>query len=155
MTPWEARTVHLAAIAVGGSGLVYAWMQWCLQPVDEFALVNHPWQPTVQHLHVLLAPTLVFAIGLVWSGHVLQRLRDHRRNRRRTGLVLVGATLPMVLSGGLVQVCSDEGWRRIWGIAHGAASLLWVSTYIAHQVSRRRALAGKDEAQHPIASPKR
>jgi hypothetical protein len=155
VTPGEARAVHLAVLAVGGSGLVYAWMQWCLHPVDEFALVNHPWQPTVQHLHVLLAPTLVFAIGLVWNGHVLPRLRDRGRNRRRTGLLLVGATLPMVLSGYLVQVCSDEGWRRICGIAHGAVSLLWVSAYLAHQLALRRPVAGPEVVgrEHQPPSP--
>ncbi|HXO18770.1 MAG TPA: hypothetical protein VOA87_02470, partial [Thermoanaerobaculia bacterium] len=70
MTRLEAWTVHAATILVGSTGLVYAWMRYLLAPADPFAVVNHPLQPLVQHLHVLAAPLLVFAVGLIWRRHV-------------------------------------------------------------------------------------
>ena len=69
---------HLINLAVCGTGLVYAWMRYLVEPVDEWAVVNHPWQPHMQHLHVLLAPLLVFAVGLIWSAHVLGKLKNGR-----------------------------------------------------------------------------
>src|SRR5262249_30052763 len=119
-------------LATAGTGAVYAWMRWWLQPVDEFAVVNHPWQPTVQHLHVLAAPLLVFAVGLVWSAHALPRLRERNPARRRTGLILVLGLWPMVLTGVLVQVVADERWRVVAGYAHGVASALWTASYGGH-----------------------
>jgi hypothetical protein len=127
-----ARFVHASVLATAGTGAVYAWMRWWLQPVDEFAVVNHPWQPTVQHLHVLAAPLLVFAVGLLWSAHALPRLREGNPARRRTGLLLVLLVWPMVLTGVLVQVVADERWRAIAGYAHGVASALWTAGYGGH-----------------------
>jgi hypothetical protein len=31
-------------------------MRCLAEPADEWAVVNHPWQPHLQHLHVLAAP---------------------------------------------------------------------------------------------------
>ena len=74
--------VHTANLLVGGTGLVYAWMRYFMRPADEWAVVNHPWQPHLQHLHVLVAPTLVFAVGLIWTGHVVAKYGNGSRNRR-------------------------------------------------------------------------
>ena len=66
MTRAEAWCLWLASLLVGGTGIVYAVMRYACTPADPFAVVNHPWQPQAQHWHVLLAPTLVFALGLIW-----------------------------------------------------------------------------------------
>ncbi len=50
-------------------------MKFLMESADEWAVVNHPWQPHVQHLHVLAAPLLVFACGLLWKNHVLEKMR--------------------------------------------------------------------------------
>ena len=46
-----------------------------------------PWQPAVQHLHVLAAPLLVFALGLIWKAHAWPgvRLRVAARRAQRAG----------------------------------------------------------------------
>ena len=131
--------LHLANLAVSGTGLIYAWMSYLLQPVDEWAVVNHPWQPLVQHLHVLSAPLLVFAIGLIWSVHALAKLRNGRRGRA-SGLGLMALFLPMAASGYLLQVAVDPEWRRRWIVIHIVSSLLWVGALAVHQV---RALLSK------------
>jgi hypothetical protein len=131
--------LHLANLAVSGTGLIYAWMSYLLQPVDEWAVVNHPWQPLVQHLHVLAAPLLVFAIGLIWSVHVLGKLQNGHRVRA-SGLGLMALFLPMAASGYLQQVAVDPEWRRRWVVIHVISSLLWVGAIVVHQV---RSLVGK------------
>ena len=135
--------LHLANLAVSGTGLIYAWMSYLLQPVDEWAVVNHPWQPLVQHLHVLSAPLLVFAIGLIWSVHALAKLRNGRRGRA-SGLGLMALFLPMAASGYLLQVAVDPEWRRRWVVIHIVSSLLWVGALAVHQV---RALLSKAAGQ--------
>jgi len=131
--------LHFANLAVSGTGLVYAWMRYLADPVDEWAIVNHPWQPLMQHLHVLSAPLLVFAIGVIWSVHAIAKLRNGSRGRA-SGLGLMALFLPMAASGYLLQVAVDPEWRRRWIWIHVMSSLLWVVVFVAHQV---RAVVGK------------
>jgi len=138
MTRGEAWCQHLANALVGGTGLVYAWMRYLAEPADEFAVVNHPWQPDVQHLHVLFAPLLVFATGLIWSAHVWARVRSGFKPRRKLGLGLVALLLPMIASGYLLQVSVEEGTRAFYGWTHLVTSLAWLLVYIAHQLAPRQ-----------------
>lgn len=137
MTRREAWCVHLAALGVGGTGLVYGWMRYFLRPNDEFALVNHPLQPTLQHAHLLLAPLLLFAVGLVWSEHAWQRVRAGFPVRRPTGLVLFALFWPMVVSGVGVQLAEAEGTRALAIWSHALSGTLWCAAYLVHLVSGR------------------
>lgn len=134
MSRATAWCVHLSALLVGGTGLVYAWMRYLCAPADEWSLVNHPWEPDVKTWHLLTAPLLVFAVGLVWRAHVWVRLRSGSRPRRRTGVALALAFLPMVLSGYLLQVAVDENWRTIWIWTHAVFGIGWAPIYLIHQL---------------------
>lgn len=138
MTKRTAWFLHLSALLVGGTGLVFGWMLYLAEPVDEFAIVNHPWQPDVQHLHVLTAPLLVFTCGLIWFAHVWRRIRSGYPHRRKTGIVLAVLLGPMIASGYLIQVSVDPTWRLAWVWTHGVSSSLWVIVYVAHQFSGRQ-----------------
>lgn len=137
MSRAEARLIHLAQLLVGGTGLVYAVMLYLLEAPDEFTLLHHPWQDETQALHVLTAPLLVFAIGLVWKRHAWQRVRSGYRARRATGLTLVAAFAPMVASGYLIQTAVEPGWRTAWIVIHVAVSLLWLLSYVVHLLRPR------------------
>jgi hypothetical protein len=129
--------MHLSNLLVGGTGLVYAWMLYFLKPVDEFAVVNHPWQPHVQHLHILVAPILVFVVGLVWHRHVWAHWKKGGPRGKRTGLSMALTLTPMVLSGYLIQTAVDPTWRKVWVVVHLSASALWLLIYLAHQRPRQ------------------
>jgi hypothetical protein len=137
LSPNEARFLHVSTALVGASGLVYGWMLYFAEPADEFSVVNHRWQPDVQHLHILVAPLLVFACALVWRDHVWHRVRSGFAARRPTGLALFALVWPMIASGYLVQVSVDEGWRNAWIVLHVASSCLWLAAYAIHQLSPR------------------
>ena len=137
MTRAEAWFLQATNGLVAGTGLVYGWMLYLSEPVDEFAVVNHPWQPDVQALHVVLAPALVFACALVWRAHVWARVRSGYPTRRRSGLTLFGLFVPMVASGYLLQVSADEAWRRVWIVLHVATSVIWIGAWIVHQFTPR------------------
>lgn len=137
MTRQTAWFVHVTSALVAGTGLVYGWMAYFATPEDEFAVVGHPFQPTFQHLHVLAAPFLVFACGLVWKSHVWSRIRSGFRHHRRTGIALAALLLPMIASGYLLQVTTDETLRTAWVWTHVSTSCVWTVVYVAHQVLRR------------------
>lgn len=144
MNAWERWTVHLANVLVGGTGLVYAWMLYVLEPVDEFSVVHHPWQPLVQHLHIWVAPLVVFGAGLIWREHIWKHYTQGVPGRRRSGLSLLLSLAPMVVSGYLIQTSVDETWRGIWVGIHLTTSALWLLGYFGHFVPaqiRRRARA--------------
>jgi hypothetical protein len=135
MNRLEAWILHVSSLLVGGTGLVYAWMVYLVKPADPYAVVNHPLQPVVQHLHILVAPLLVFAAGLVWHRHALAHWRQGVDHRRRSGGSLIFTLVPMVISGYLIQTAVDGGWREIWVAVHLTASGLWLLGYGAHQAT--------------------
>lgn len=152
MSRAEAWFLHLSTLLVAGTGLVYAWMRYLLTPADPFAVVNHPLQPTFQHLHVWTAPLVVFAAGLIWRAHVWKHFRQGVRHRRSSGLALLLNLAPMVVSGYLIQTAVTSAWRTAWVSVHLVASGLWVAGYTAHLLSRRRARV-RDRSRTPAGAP--
>lgn len=144
MNRFESTLVHLSNIAVGGTGLVYALMLYVMESDDPFSVVNHPLQPQVQHLHVLLAPLFVFAVGLIWQRHIWSHWQRGIRRARRSGASLLLLLVPMVASGYLLQVTVDPQWRNAWEIVHLATSGIWVLAFVVHfgRSGRRRRNSG-------------
>jgi hypothetical protein len=136
MGPAEAWFLHLANLAVAVTGIVYGLFRWLIGPIDEFSL-SHPWQPAWQHLHILVAPFLVFGIGLIFRDHALRLLRSSVKVRRRSGWSLLACAAPMVLSGYLLQVSSDPVWRGVWMWTHISTSTVWIVAYLTHQFVRK------------------
>ena len=155
MSSGQRGLLHAANAAVCVSGLVYAWMRYIAEPADEWAVVNHPWQPHLQHLHVLAAPLLVFAVGLVWSVHILGKLQNGQTNRA-AGIGLTALFLPMVASGYLLQVAVAPGWRQTWIWLHVLSSLLWIAAFVVHQVRAITAKSASDKSTvglEPVVTP--
>lgn len=152
MTRGQARAIHAATALVGVTGLVYGWMRYFAVPADEFAVVNHPWQPELQALHILFAPLLVFAVGLVWRDHIWARITFGSPARRRGGLALTFLVFPMIASGYLLQTAQAEAWRAIWIWVHGTTSCLWLALYLIHQATPRRTRAARRAARTAHAS---
>jgi hypothetical protein len=136
---FELWLIHLSTALVGGTGLIYAWMLWGMESADPFAVVNHPWQPAIQHLHVWTAPLLVFAAGMIWRAHVWEHWTRGVRARRRSGIGLVLTLVPMVASGYLIQTAVSDGWRTAWVAVHLTTSVFWLTGYLVHQFSSRSA----------------
>jgi len=137
MNGWRRWIVYLATFAAGITGVVYAVMRFLLKPKDPWSVVNHPWQPAVQHLHVLTAPLLVFAVGLIWETHVVQKWRNGRGGKRWSGIALAALFSLMAASGYLLQVSVDEGWRSFWSTSHLYVSLLWLGLFAGHWLAAR------------------
>lgn len=139
MTRSQAWFVHVANLLVAGTGVLWAWMLLVVEPVDDFALQNHPLQDETQAAHVLTAPLLLVALGIAWAVHVAPYLASGARARRRTGLALVSLAVPLCASGYLLQVSTDESWRALWSWLHLGTGAAWVVGYLVHQFTPRTA----------------
>jgi hypothetical protein len=128
----DAWLLHVSNGLVMITGLVYAWMAYFAQSDDPYAVVGHPWQPHVQHAHVLVAPLLVLMLGHLWSRHMEPHLQRNTRNTRSSGLGMLLAAMPMVFSGYAIQTAVEPHWRTVWVVVHLAASLFWIGGYLIH-----------------------
>lgn len=154
MSRFEAWLLHAATALVGGTGLVYAWMRYLARPTDPYAVVNHPLQPLVQHLHIWLAPLLIFAVGVIWQSHVVQRWRREVHRCRWSGVSLLLTVAPMVASGYLLQTAVSPAWRTAWLAVHLTTSGLWLAAYPAHLLQRaRRGAPSRRRTAEPVSPP--
>jgi hypothetical protein len=138
MSPRQRFVTHLANVLVGGTGLVYFVMKYLMVAQDEFAVVNHPWQPHVQHLHVLAGPLLVFAIGWMWGGHISPKWKGALGTASRSASAMVFCFAPLVASGYLLQISVEPLWRTVFLWLHLLTATLWVGSYVAHALLRLR-----------------
>ena len=143
MSRAEAWFLQIANLAVAGTGLLYAWMLWLAEPADPYAVVNHPWQPQTQAAHVLAAPLLVLAVGMMWRRHAWARIRSGHAPRRSTGLLLAASFWPMAASGWLHQVAVEEAWRNAWSWIHLVTSALWTAAFLTHLLRPEQARIAK------------
>lgn len=141
MSPALRWATWVTTVPMVVTGALYAWMAYALEPADPLDVVNHPWQPTVLHLHVLVAPAWLVVLGMLWSSHVVPKLQSQAKPRRRSGLAVLGLALPMLASGYLLQTAVDDGWRTNWRVVHVVVSAAWTGAFGGHVWLRLRRLA--------------
>jgi hypothetical protein len=152
MTRGEAWLFHASNALVAASGLAYAWAAYLAEPEDPYAIVNHPLQPDLQHLHVLVAPLLVFAGGVVWRSHVAAKLRGNGTTRRTSGWTLLVALAPCAMSGYAIQVATEDSWRFAFVAVHLVTSALWIAGSLVHVLARRSERAAAQDAPLPSST---
>lgn len=142
MKRWVYQGMIQANLWVGGTGIVYGVMRYFMESSDPYAVANHPWQPHLQHLHILTAPALVFFFGVFWIAHAMPYKNSNEQEGRKTGLSMIYLAFPMILSGYLLQVSAEEIWRNLWIVLHISTSLLWITAFLLHWIIHVR-LRGK------------
>ncbi|MFQ5689474.1 MAG: hypothetical protein ACE5HQ_04285 [Gemmatimonadota bacterium] len=144
MTTFERWVVWTTSILTAATGVGYYWARYLTAPAEPFSVVHHPLEPIFLEIHILAAPALVFALGLIAGRHVWQHLRSGIRRGRRSGIVVLAAVAPMILSGYLLQVLTGEGWLRAMSLTHLAFGLLYVGGIMTHRWTRSlRAAPGR------------
>ena len=143
MKRWELFLLHASALAIAISGVVYGFMKYAMTGSDPDSPLGHPWQPGVLKAHVLAAPFLVFAFGLVARGHALPKWKSGETPGKTTGGSLLGLAAPLVLSGYALQVLTGDALRKGMGWGHTAAGVLYVLGYAAHLLKRSSAVGGE------------
>ena len=125
---WLHVTVALTAI----TGIVFAVMKYLMKSEDEFSVVNHPLQPHMLAMHVVVAPAVLFVLGWTFSNHILPKYRFGNGRNRRSGITQALLIIPMALSGYLLQVSVNETLREAMAWSHWIASGVFVVGYVSH-----------------------
>lgn len=146
MTRFEKGLLQGSAIIVAGTGFVYMGMKYGLQPAQPWDAVNHPLQPLILKLHILSAPFLVFAIGLIATRHIWRHYRENVAKGRRSGITTVLFTGPMVVTGYLIQAVTHVGWLQAIAMGHIAFSVVFTAGLLVHEVAVRRRSVRADSA---------
>lgn len=133
MTRFQRGLLLWSSALTALTGIVYWWMDTMLHPVDEWAVVNHPLQPWVLKAHILVAPVLVFAIGLIATEHIWKHVRSAVRRGRRTGLITMAVIVPMILTGYLIQAVTAEPWLRLIVWTHLGTGLAYALGVVLHR----------------------
>ncbi|MGK2856548.1 MAG: hypothetical protein ACSLFQ_05020 [Thermoanaerobaculia bacterium] len=137
MTPAQKLLLNATTAILTITGAVFAWMKYFMKTDDPFAVANHPWQPHMLHIHVVAAPVAVFVIGAIWAAHVKPKHEAGIKSRRKTGLAALWMIAPMVLSGYLMQVLTNERLVEAMKITHWVSSALFVVGLFVHQLLRK------------------
>ncbi|NIN72301.1 MAG: hypothetical protein GTO46_10380 [Gemmatimonadetes bacterium] len=139
MNRFERWTLWLSAALSALTGIGLLWTKYFIQSDTEWAVINHPLQPVFLKAHILTTPVLAFALGLIATRHIWKHYRAGITRGRKSGIVAMLATVPMVLTGYLIQVVTHLGFLRLLAVAHIALGLLFTVKLILHQAIVRRA----------------
>lgn len=141
MSRLTAWTIHCATLVLFATGIWLAWLTLFATEVDDFDPelfeMQPDWHPWLVAVHILVAPLLLFATGVVWMSHVRGRLLLGLPERRRTGLLLAGVLFPMVGCGYLLQVTDAETARTVLSWAHAGLGVAFGTVYGIHQLGPR------------------
>jgi hypothetical protein len=151
MKRWESWVNRIGVALAGASGIVYGVMKYFLAGTNPDSRLGHPWQPWVLAAHVLAAPVAVFGLGLLWRSHALGRLQLGEREGRRSGLMILRVTPPLVFSGYLVQVLTGDPLRKATGWLHAALGVVFALAIVLHLIGSRL----PDDAAEPPPKAKR
>ena len=155
MKPFARWCIWVGSVVSGLTGLVYWWMEHMMEPVSEWAVINHPLQPWVLKAHIVTAPLLVFAIGLVATDHIWKQYRLGIRAGRRSGVSAMWVFVPMVVSGYLIQAVTAPTWLSALAWIHLGTGLAFLAGLGVHQVvvPRRRARRAQREVDLTVYRP--
>lgn len=147
MSRVERRLLDAGVALTALSGLTYYVMKTWMKPRDPDSVLGHPFQPYALAIHVLAAPLLVFALGLVFREHVVEKWRGGPLvPGRQGGALIVAIALPMVLSGYALQAIASSNGRTLLSDLHLASGVLFALLFALHLAgtrARRRAAAGR------------
>lgn len=128
--------LHVSIAITALTGAVFAVMKYLMRSADEFAVVNHPLQPSMLSAHVVVAPLALFILGWTFSNHMLPKKRFGDDTGRKSGTSAMWLIVPMTASGYLLQVSVEETLRQAMAVAHWISSGLFVIVYVIHLLKR-------------------
>ena len=153
MTAIERWALWLTTVATAGTGTAYMWMKYFMEPLDEWAVINHPLEPLMLKLHIVSAPVLVFVFGAVLARHVIPQLRNDKRPMSKSGLLVASGIAPMVLTGYLIQVVTHEPALKMLAATHIALGVTYVVILGVHALRRSPAPAQGRTVRERVQRP--
>lgn len=141
MKPFQKWLLWSSSAVTGVTGVAYWWLKHMMTPTDSWAVINHPLQPWMLKAHIVAAPVLVFAVGLVAADHIWKHFRQGVKRGRHSGLLAMWVLAPMVLSGYLIQAVTQPTWLVALEWIHVGAGMTYLLSVAAHLQVFHRALS--------------
>lgn len=150
MNRFEKWSLWSTAIVTALTGFGFFWTKYLVDSGDPFSVINHPLQPWLLKAHIITAPLLVFAVGLITLRHIWPHFRAKIPWGRRSGIITAFATAPMVVTGYVIQAVTHEGWLFAMAVSHISLGALFSLGLAVHLVCvRRRLHSGDGSALEP------
>jgi hypothetical protein len=135
-----SRRAKLAIYAVLGatwiSGVTWLVLHYLLARHGEFGDEPHPLESWLLALHGACAFAALWLGGWLWSAHVLPWWSSDKR--RSSGIVLIGVTAVLVVSGYLLYYASNENLRDVVRVLHWSIGLSLVLPLAVHALRSGR-----------------
>jgi uncharacterized membrane protein len=145
MNPFRRRLLWLSTALTALTGVVYFWMRNLLEPVSEWSVINHPLEPWVLKAHILVAPVMLFAVGMIAWDHIWRHIRSGLPTGRRSGWTVTLAFFPLVLTGYLLQAVTHQGVVSVLSWTHLILGIVTFAFFAYHRgVLRRRRRQRRD-----------
>ena len=152
MKRWEKYTFNALSAIVTITGIAYFWMKWMLESDDPFAVVNHPLQPLMLHLHVLAAPAFLVIFGVIFNSHIGRKIGRKIPNRV-SGMLSLITLVVMTASGYLLQTLTDPLLHQVALVSHLASGAVFAVSYTVHlAISLRMWQQSRRAQQQPAAA---
>ena len=149
MTRFHRWFLYGSTATAATSGVVYFCLKRFFESADPWAVVNHPLEPWALRLHILSAPLMLFAVGLITTQHIWRSLRSSLPTGRRSGLIATCAFVPLAVGGYLIQIVTAPGMLEFLAWSHLALGLACAWALAAH----RRVLRPRRLRRRPGALP--
>ena len=159
MSAFQRWLVWSTSGLTGATGLVYWWMKNRMEPLDAWAAINHPLQPWMLKAHILVAPLMVFAVGVIAGEHIWRQYRQKVKAGRWSGLTAMWVLAPLIVSGYVIQVVTDVGWLEALAWAHLGTGVVYLAGLAAHHrvfrrvSARREASVDRDRRRDVLPDP--
>ena len=146
---FERWLIWLSTAGTLVTGVAYWWMKDLMTPTEPWAVINHPLQPWMLKAHILIAPVLVFAVGLITTRHIWRHYRQGVKKGRRSGLIAALAFAVLVVSGYALQVFSAELLLRVMAWTHLGLGVVYSAGLALHwPATRTRGVAARPISRH-------
>ena len=149
MTTFQRQFVYISTIAAFISGVLYIGLRTFAEPEDPWAIVNHPLEPWALKAHILTAPIMLFAVGLITAQHIIRSLRSSLPNGRQSGLIMTVLFGPLALTGYLLQTVISPLVTSVLSWTHLGLGLICAVALAIHW----RVLQGRRLKRRPGALP--
>lgn len=140
MNRFQRRLLWWSTLLTALTGGVYAYMKHLMEPLNEWAVINHPLQPWVLKAHILVAPVMVFAVGLVTMSHIWPLLKSGLPKGRQTGIWTAATFGPLVFTGYLIQAVTIPVLLAVVSWTHLGLGAVVTAALLGHRVAVARGI---------------
>jgi len=147
LSPFERWLLWTSGTLTTVTGVAYLWMKHFMEPVALFAAINHPWQPIMLKAHIVVAPMLVFGLGVISVRHIWTHFANGVGRGRRSGISTAVISVVLVVTGYLIQAITAEGVLRAVSYVHIGVGTVFAVGFVGHVLGVRLRAPNGDDTQ--------